>query len=148
MEVNDAQSANAILDLHYLRSSESGLLALCLHLRAIQHRTAVLRANHAADSDTIDPAELLGFRSLTILCGRGANASPQGYSLLRLVVMEALVRVGLAPIARATVSMTIGADRSVASVVDAVTIESADLWRWCAAHADRRVALEWLRPTL
>ena len=136
--------AIATIDLHSLSSSESGLLAICLHLRAIQQRVAVLRAQHAAAAVPANAAELLGFRSLTIICGRGNNATPQGYSLTRVVVFEALVRFGMAPILLAY------AGRTRSSVPDSVTIDSADLWQWCVANinADRQVTLEWLQRTL
>ncbi len=139
----DAQTPNAILDLHYILTPESCLLALCLHLRAIQHRVAALRAQHAA-AVPANATELLGFRSLTIICGRGNNATPQGYSLTRVVVFEALVRFGMAPILLAY------AGRTRSSVPDSVTIDSADLWQWCVANinADRQVTLEWLQRTL
>jgi hypothetical protein len=145
VQVADLQAAVAKIDLHSLRSSESGLLAVGIHLRAIQQRIAILRARGLVES--ADAAKHLGFCSLTIVCGRGAGSSTQGYSPMRLVVFEALVRLGIAPIARANTSMLVGgADRSVASAVDSVTIDSVDLWQWCVANSGRLITLNWQRP--
>jgi hypothetical protein len=142
------KAANAMLDLHKLGSSTTGLLVVQKHLRDIQQSIAILRDQNVVLS--ANAPKLLGFRSLTIVCGRGANSSTQGYSSMRLVVFEALVRLGIAPIARTNVNMLVGDNRTPGSAVDSVTIDTVDLWQWCVANADRPISLDWQRspPTL
>lgn len=143
LQDGSAQITDSMIDLHKLGSPKTGLFLVCVYLRAIQQRIAVLRHNNVVLS--ADAPKLLGFRSLTIVCGRGAGSSVQGYSIMRLEVLEALVRLGIVSIARANISQLVGDDRTVASVVDTVTFDSVDLWKWCIVNADRPISLDWQR---
>jgi hypothetical protein len=143
LQDGSAQVADAMIDLHNMISSKAGLLVVCVHLRAIQQLIAVLRHKNVVLS--ADAPKLLGFQSLTIVCGRGAGSSTQGYSSMRLVVLEYFVRLGIVSIARATNPPLVGDDRTVASVVDSFIFDSVDLWKWFILNADRPISLDWQR---
>jgi hypothetical protein len=93
--------ACAIIDMHYLRSPEAVLYQLTVHLSALQRRVADLCLQHPElarklqtsalksasatssavtvlnDTLSLDATRALGFRSLTIVVGRGRNAATQ-----------------------------------------------------------------------
>jgi hypothetical protein len=140
----NAQAVHAFINLHNLSSSESGLHVVCNYLGAIKQRIANFRAHNKTFLPT-DAPELLGFRSLTIVCGRGAGSSAQGYSTMRLVLFEYLVRLGIVSIARANTPPLVGAENTVACASASVSIDTVDLWEWCVSNADRPISLVWQR---